>query len=101
MATIRERIELNLQAWQKARIEKLTGINAPQVIIDNLIKGIESNDLAGKVRHIKDFGNLEYTAVEPKKFRRGTGAVFTTETGNIFFIPGPYSYFLTDKEKGN
>jgi len=98
MDTIRESVEKNLQIWNKARLEKLEALTAPQVIIDNLKSELVKGNLADKVGKIKDFGHLTFTKVEGKKFRRGAGAVFTTDNGQVFFIPGPYGYFLTDKE---
>lgn len=99
MSTIRESLEVKLQEGQTKRLAELKRLTAPQVIIDKVEADIAAGNLASKVGKIKEFGHLEFTAVERKKYSRGFGAEFTlTDNSKVWLIPGPYGLFLTNKE---
>lgn len=99
MSTIRQHVELKLQEGHTKRLVELKRLTAPQVIIDKVEAGIATCNLAAKVGKIKDFGHLEFTAVEGKKYRLGQGAEFTLADGSkVWLIPGPHGLFLTNKE---
>ena len=97
--TIRQAIEPKLAAGAQARLDKLTKLNAPHATLATQQTAIDNGDLAAKVGHIKDYGDLEFTATENRKFRRGYGVRFSTTDGRqIDMIPGPYGLFLTEVE---
>lgn len=99
MTTIRESLESKLQESQTARVAHLERLTAPQVQIDGLKAQLVKGNLASRVGKIKDFGHLEFTAVEGKKYRLGQGAEFTLADGSeVWLVPGSYGLFLTNKE---
>ena len=96
MTTIRQALEPKLRAKAQARLAKLVAGSAPKAVIAAQEQEIADGNLASKIGHINDYGDLEFTATENREYRRGYGVRFTITDGTqIDLIPGPYSLFLT------
>lgn len=88
-----------MQSNLENRIEELQMAKAPQILIDAEKAKLAQGDLAAKIGHIKAYGEIEFTDVKNKKYRRGWGARFKLITGHeIDLIPGPFGLFLTPKD---
>lgn len=95
--TIRQALEIKLQAAAERRLAQFREKGAPKALVQGLETKLANGDLAAKVGKIQHFGDLVFTAVANKKYRRGYGATFTVEAGEIHMIPGPYGLFLANK----
>ena len=97
MTTIRQAIEPKLIERAEARLVKLQQLDSPKAIVEAQLAAIAKGNLADKVGHIADFGDQEFSATEPRKYRRGYGVRFTLVSGTqVDMIPGPYGLFLSE-----